>query len=487
MSTTTIFKNKKSFGVEKEATQNTAETIVAADCFRALDPKIDVKRNPIDDESIRTTFGKTKPIPGGKSCDVSFGWYLKGSGTAGTAPASPKSDALQAVGFAETDGTIVVDYNLSDTSSSITAQIIEGVAAGSVGKSKIAKGIKGNAVINLDPGGPAKIMIDGQGGLSSDADATVLAASGEDSGDPPVLVSASMTLAEIHPESIWDTDGAVEKIADGETSNLKLSMGWTQSGAKTIVGYLVNIQKNGTPATETNGMQIRIETDSTGDPSGTPVSNTTVTKATTLIEDNHSSWYLYLLARGSRGAVADSTPYHAVVSGDWNPDTDKCIKISTKAVLAPAQKCQYYDEAWAALALKNLSLVVLTAPAGGDDLYFGPTEINLNNEVSLTPDDPNDGQGYPEADINGADPTITISPRDTLDSQFDLAELFDDQDELFYHCQVGSTSGNIIEIDGFRCVVVDVTDEDRDNKMVRSLPLRIDRELTGAGLRLRHR
>jgi len=488
MATTTLLKNKRAFGVELESTENTAETIAAADCFRATNPSIECPKNPIENEGVRTTLGKNKPIPGGRMCNVSAGFYLKGSGTGGTAPTSAISDLLQAAGFAETDGTVVVDYDLSDTSSSVTCQIFEGAVVGGTGKSKIAKGVRGNMSGTLEPGGKAEVLFEGQGGLSSDADATVLAASGEDSTDPPALVSASMTLAEIHADAVWSDDGDPEKVDDGAGSNEELALSFTQvSTAQTLVGYLAKIQKVGTPANETNGLTIRVETDNAGDPSGSPVANTTVNMATSLIEDNHFSWYLFLLDRGSRGTLAASTDYHIVVSADYDTDSSNCVQIDTDAVAAGSQKCKYYDAAWASLALKNLCIVPLVMPVGGDDLFFGTTEWNLNNEVTMTADDPSDAQGYPAAQIVSADPTITITPRETLDTENDLAEYFDDQDELYFHCQIGSDSGNIEEIDGFRGVVVDTSEDERDGKMARSLTIRIDRELAGAGFRIRYR
>jgi hypothetical protein len=485
---TTLFKNKRVLGVEQESTENTAETIVAADCFRVTNPEIEVVRNPLDNESNRTTYGMTKPIPGGKSCNINFGFYLKGSGTAGTAPASGVDDTLQACGFAKSDGDAVVDFDLSETSTSTTVQLFEGVAVGSTGKSKIAKGVKGNLTISMEPGGKTEATFEGQGGLSSDADATVLAVSGEDSTDPVALVSASMTLAQVHTESVWTLDGAAEKIDDGAASNVELAMSFTQGASnETLVGYLVNLQKVGTPANETLGVRIRVETDAAGDPSGTPVANTTVTKATSLIDSTNAGWYLFLLSAGSRGTLTAAADLHVVISADYDTDAANCVQIDTQAVAAGAQKCKFYDAAWAALALKNLSLVVLTLPTAIDDLYFGTSEINLNNEVNLTADCPSDAQGFSAADITGADPTITVTPRDALDSDIDFAEYFDDQDELFFSAQVGSTAGNIVEIFGKRAVVVDVVDEEREGKMARSLPLRIDRELTEAGLTIRFR
>ncbi len=485
--TTTLFKNKRILGIETEAASNTAETIVTGDCPRVIDPAIEIVKNPLDNESNRTTFGMTKPIPGGQSCNVSYGFYLKGSGVAGQAPSSPIADTLLASGFAVTDGDVVIDFDLSDVSSSLTAQLFEGVAVGATGKSTTAKGVKGNLSISLEPGGKSQATFEGQGSLSSDADGTTLAIGGEDSTDPVALVSASMTLAEIHSESVWAVDGAVEEVNEGAGDNVELAMSFTQSGAKTIVGYLAKLKKNGTPTNETLGFRIRIEGDAAGDPDGSALANSTATKATSLIDSTNSGWYLFLLDIGSRGTLADGIDYHAVVSGDYDASATDNIEIDTQIVGAGAQKCIFFDAAWAALSLKNLSLVILTMPVGGDDLYFGPTEINLNNEVTLTDDEPSDAQGFSAATIDGADPTITITPRDALDSEIDLAELFDDQDELFFSAQIGTTVTNIVEIFGKRAVVVDVANEERDGKMARSLPLRINRELKGAGLTIRYR
>jgi hypothetical protein len=187
-----------------------------------------------------------------------------------------------------------------------------------------------------------------------------------------------------------------------------------------------------------------------------------------------------MLARGSRGSLTGSTAYHVVLEGDWDVDASNTIKLSTNAVAAGAQQCKYYDASWAALALKNVCVVILTMPPGGDDIYFGPTELNLNNEITVTPDDPNDTQGHHYADLVNADPVLTITPRDALDSEVDMAAWFDDQTELFWQCTVGTVSGNRVEHTMMRLTPIDVSDEDRDSKVVKSLPLRLDRELDGA-------
>jgi hypothetical protein len=332
------------------------------------------------------------------------------------------------------------------------------------------------------------MQFEGQGGLSSDADATVLAASAEDTTDAPAMVSTNLLIAEDHAASVYADDGAIEIVNEGAANNLKLALSFTQSGGNaTLVGYLVKLQKLGTPASETNGFSIQVETDNAGDPSDTPVANTTVTKATSLIDDGGFVWYMFLLSRGSRGTLTNAVAYHIVVEGDWTASATDSIQIDTDAVLAGAQTCKYYDAAWAALALKNLCIIPLTMPEGNDDLKFGETTINLNNEVSLTPDDPSDAQGFPEADIMAADPTITVSPRETLDSEVDLAEYYDDQDDVTFYCQIGSTAGNIVELFGIRGVVVDTTEDERDGKMARSLMIRLDREQDGTAFKIRYR
>jgi hypothetical protein len=477
--TTTLIKNKRAFGVETEATENTAETIVAADCFRAINPEITVNDNMQDNEGARTTRGKNASIPGGKTCDVSFGAFEKGSGTAGTAPASPIVDAHLAAGFTSTNYTARHQFDLGDTDASCTVQLFEGRVVGATAKSKIARGVKLNCMTELNPGQAVIDQFEGNGVFENRTDATVLAASGEDTTKPPPMINECLILAEAESISTYVNDGTQEVMLDLAASNLRYSVSWTPSANRTVIGYAVKMEKVGTPANETLGFQIQVETDAAGDPSDTPVANTTVTRLTTAIEAA-DEWEFFMLAAGSRGAVTGSTPYHVVLEGDWDVDASNTIKLDVQAVAAGAQNCKYYDAAWAALALKNLTVVVLTMPSGGDRLYQGPSTINLNNEISVTPDDPCDAQGHHAADLTDADPTWTLSPRDAIDSEVDLAEYLDDQDELFLMATVGSTAGNIIEHVMMRATVNEQSDDERDNKMVKGLVCRLDREKTEA-------
>ena len=481
MAVTTTLNNKKmAFGVETEAVANTAETIVTGDVFKALEPSITVNNNMQEDPGARTTRGKHKGIPGGQTCDVSFGAFEKGSGTLGTAPASPIMDAHLAAGFAQTNyASIRQQLDLGDTDASMTCQIYKGRIVGATSKSVIARGCKVNLTTTLEPGQAAIDTFEGNGVFSTDADAVVLAKGGEDTTLEPTLVSAGCMIGEISSVSTHASDGTQEEMADAPASNLKYAVAYTPTRNETVIGYAVKMEKVGTPANETNGFTIAMDTDAAGDPAGSLVTNTTVNRATTIIAAA-DEWEFFALARGSRGALVSATPYHILMTQDWDPDGSNTLKLDVEAVAAGSQKTKFYDASWAALALKNISVVLITMPSGGDDLLLGTSEINMNNEISVTPDDPNDAQGHAAADLTDADPTWSISPRDTIDSEVDLGAYITAGTELFVQMTVGSTSGNKIQHTMSRLTVEKQEPGVLDNKIIRGLTLRLNREKTGA-------
>ena len=487
MPTTRLAKNFKAFGVKQETTPNTAETIVAGDCFRAIDPAIEVADNPQDNPQVRTTRGKNKPIPGGKTMNVKFGVRVKGSGTAGTAPGY--TDVYEAMGLGHTNVVgIADDYVLDDSDAPVTCQLFEGVTAGSTGKSTIVRGCALSGSWTLTPGAAEQMDCEGQGVFESDDDATVLAQTGEDSTDPPILVNADVVIGVHSSDSVEASDGVVEEIADGAASNIRLALKFTPAVESKVVALAWKFQKNGTPANETNGLNFGIQADDAGAPDGSDITNSAYTLATASIGDSAERWYWNVYSPSSRPTV-EADDNWCVVDADYDPDADNNIQISTDAVAVGSQRSQFYDAAWAALSLKNICVKIILMPTSGHEFYFGETFIALNNEFDHESpgDDPNDAQGYAHAVIADCDPTIDITPRETLDSEYDLAELFDDQDEVFFHAQLGSTAGNIVQWIAEHCIVIEKSKSERGMTMVRNLKLRVDREIADcAGFQIRH-
>ena len=212
------------------------------------------------------------------------------------------------------------------------------------------------------------------------------------------------------------------------------------------------------------------------------MTNSLASVATTLIDPAATYWHVIPLPWGTRPALVHGTTYHVVIESDYDPDASNCIQFDTDAVASGAQICQYYDEAWSPLALKNWCVKVIVMDTNGQDLHFGEGTLVTQNETNLIPSNPSDDQGYSATQITGANPVWTVTPLDTLDAEMDLKALFDDEDELCVFAQVGSASGNTVEYLMEHGIVHSAETSERGGSPVRSLMIHLDREITYAQL-----
>jgi len=468
-------------GVETESTIGTAETIVAADCFRALEPTITINDNPQERTGVTSSLGRLNPTVGGKSCDVSFGWEVKNSGTAGSVW-NPVSDILKACGFtasniASFSDTFTITADPAGNAST-TFKTWMGAAVGSTAKSKTAAGVRYNLTVPFNPGEKVNAQCDGQGVFAADADDTVLAASGEPTQKPVALKGICQRLLEYHADNNETIDGVVEGLRDGAASNIKLARSFTQGTTAQKVGMIrLPLALVGSPQNETNGVWITIEGDSAGDPDGTPITNGTSAYVATTSISSTQTWVNFTFTKGSEPTLSASTDYWIVFQGDYDTDASNHVSIDTESVGAGAQDSAYYDAAWAALALKNLSMQILVAT--DPNLKFGPSEFNMNNVIELR-EDPCASQGWESGGIVDRHIQVSLTPEEMLDANWDLGDLFDDADELYWECVVGTTSGNIVE---FRVMHGQIMADETDYgspKARRNLTLGLDESVTNA-------
>lgn len=174
--------------VELEASEGTAETLVAADVFLAFNPKftptIDMhKRSP-----VRASLSPYPSLPGARSSKMSFDVELVGTASAGDTVHF--SDALNACGV---DETLVVatsaTYALaSDTIPSATlAMYVDG---------KVYKlwGARGTVKLSLEAGKPGIFSFEFTGADFSELDGNLLAGTSLSVVVPPVFTDASLTI-----------------------------------------------------------------------------------------------------------------------------------------------------------------------------------------------------------------------------------------------------------------------------------------------------
>lgn len=142
-----------------------------------------------------------------------------------------------------------------------------------------------------------------------------------------------------------DADGAADnnyQLRDASTSNIKFSAKVTQSGARQIKSVFLKLKKEGT-ITSGKIVTCRLETDSTGDPSGTLVH----ADATKDVEtDDIAAAYGFIEFELTRPVdIADTTVFHIVLTGDYTESTSNCITLAVSDV-ASGGDFNFFDAAW---------------------------------------------------------------------------------------------------------------------------------------------
>ena len=470
---TDILSRIGSFAVETEATDGTAETIVAADVLNCVESAIIKNPNLAPRGVIRDEAQPLTPKIGGLSCDVSCSVELKGSGTAGTKH-DPLCDLLEACGIAMTaDAGYAVRGALSATMANQNPATIKKNVNG---KYITACGVMGNPTFTLKAGERGILAFEGMGPLHAEGDESALAEASE-SLSPPILINNDIWFTEHHATTEDDCDGDGELLRGAAGYGEKLEKVIVQgSTTQKVIGIGVWLKTIGTPASETHGLWATIEGDTAGDPDGTPITNgTSGYLATTGISD--TDWELYFLEFGSYGlrpTFTASTTYHVVLQGDWTQADANCISVDTDVVVEGSQNSQEYDgEAWNAVTLENLSMLILVAP--DVENFFDGAEIKPNNNVVMI-QDPNATQGWRFAKVTGYGDGVkaTVTPLEKLDSEQDFwTELTAGTDCLF-RVVLGTAAGNNIEFIFQHCTVSNAgTWDDREGLATHPLELHL--------------
>ena len=129
-----------------EATEGTAESLAGADAFLAsnIDFKPGIEMHPR--ENYSSSLSKFSQVPGARQAAIDFDVELKGSGTAGTAPALGK--LLKACGFGETV-VAVTSVTYLPASSAISSMTLALYNDGVIYK---LWGARGNVSLRLEKG-----------------------------------------------------------------------------------------------------------------------------------------------------------------------------------------------------------------------------------------------------------------------------------------------------------------------------------------------
>lgn len=145
-----------------------------------------------------------------------------------------------------------------------------------------------------------------------------------------------------------DSAGAVDndvKLRSAANTAIKLAAKVTQTGARQIKSVSLRLKRLGTIAAG-KVATITLETDSTGNPSGTAVHEDAVANVLCTAIGTEYQWVEFAFPRAVD--VADTTVFHIVLSGDYTESADNCIVLAVSDV-ASGGDYNIYDTTWGTL------------------------------------------------------------------------------------------------------------------------------------------
>ena len=180
-----------------QTTNGTAIALSASDVTeRTGDESFSFDQETFESEVFGADLSMDPDFIGNVAGEVSFFTYLKGSGTAATAPGF--GNYLEQSGQwkeAAGGGGIVYTPESSDTGYPATVGIYRKQAVGSGGRGYIIKGARlSNVSMTFRPGEPGRIEVTYRGAYSAHSDTFLTTTNYGDATQPPVLKQADITL-----------------------------------------------------------------------------------------------------------------------------------------------------------------------------------------------------------------------------------------------------------------------------------------------------
>ena len=470
-----MLKRVGAFGAATETTPGTAVAVsqVAADLMLCeVAPMVQLMPEDVPQNVSRNAPDELVPVQGGIMVDVPVKAFLKGTGTAGGV--NTTLDALLlSCGMTKTTPAGRTLYRLL-ASLDLASQSRATCEAWLDGKYFIGRGVAGEPSFDAEPSKVCTLDFKGKGVYSDKGDQATPTAP-TNVPPPPIVVSARMVLAEHHStEESNALDGSAYKLQGASSTDIgrKVLQGTT---TQKLRGVLVNVKKLGTPAAETHGFWVEIQSDSTGSPSGTPITGgVSEYIPTSAIGTGAYEWVLVLFSEASLPTLAASTPYWVVVRGDYMASDTNCLSLSMNVCTAPNQLTKTLAGAsWSAESLENLGVQVLVAV--DPSFKFTKTTLTHGNAVALQ-DDPNDAQGKCYgfiSDRKGV--SVKVDPLEKKDAYTNFRTWRANYTDLWFGFTVGQTAGNMIEFRLHHCKVKKVDNYgDRANQVTQPLELQCE-------------
>lgn len=216
-----------------EATEGTAETLAGADAnLLVYDPKFEPDIDQFDRNPVANDLSKYAAIPGARKGKLSFKAELKGSGTAGTAPAIGKP--LKACGFGETvvAVTSVTYAPISVAIPTLTLNLYSLPESGNTIRAQLL-GARGTVKFSAKVGEPILLEFEFMGVYVAITDQAALTASGIETTPPLPFLSAAFSIQSL----IAKISGCAYDVGN------VLSPRWDVSKAAGLFSYAITGRK----------------------------------------------------------------------------------------------------------------------------------------------------------------------------------------------------------------------------------------------------
>lgn len=208
-----------------EAVVGTSETLAAADAnFLVMDPKFTADVQMSERKNLDQSISPFQPLPGTQKASLSFKVELKGSGTAGTAPAIGK--LFKACGLGET--LVAVTSATYDPISTAHPSVTIGLYRDGIRKQ--IRGARGTFKISTKVGEPMFCEFTFEGTYDGVTDQAILTGTGIESTLPPTMLNIAT----------WTAVGYAHKISQiGLDLGNKLEMRSTLLNAQGFLACLI--------------------------------------------------------------------------------------------------------------------------------------------------------------------------------------------------------------------------------------------------------
>ncbi|MDF1592590.1 MAG: phage tail tube protein [Desulfobacterales bacterium] len=182
-----LLRQRSQVGVEIEAVEGTAETLVDADVFLAFDPSFEPSIEAHERDPARASLSPMPSVFGKRSGRIKFAAELVGTSAAGAA--NMLSDALQACGMGETL-VAITSATYAPASSAIPSVTVGRFVDG---KRHQILGARGTLSLLLEVGNPGIFKFDFLGADFTEADAALLTPT-YNAVLPPTFQGATLTI-----------------------------------------------------------------------------------------------------------------------------------------------------------------------------------------------------------------------------------------------------------------------------------------------------